>query len=195
MLPLGDFIEDIVSKNVYNNLWVSVMHNGGKITDAKPYPMVFNWAEESGLPMIIEIVHHNFEGRFPHNSPKLAYEMVREYKKVPNCVGFLSWCLRYDSNPLFRAALGYYASNNVTYSDTPWVKALEGRYGNKEAAQHFLNAYNASAYITPELSAIAWCSMDRGISHQLILPYWWWSEQDARWSYLVSPVWVPCFFQ
>lgn len=188
MLPLDEFMEDVVSRHVYNNLWVSVMHNGETITDAKPYPMVFNWAEKPGLPTIIEIVHHNFEGRFPHNSPRLAYEMVQEYKRVPNCVGFLSWCLRYDPNPLFRAALGYYSSKDVPYSDAPWVDALEERYGDRLAAQHFLNAYNASAYITPELSAIAWCPMDRGISRQLALPYWWWSEEDARWSYLVSPV-------
>lgn len=188
MLPLDEFIEDIVSQKVYDNLWVSVMHNGEALTDVKPYPMTFDWAEKPGLPTIIEIVHHNFEGRFPHNSPKLAFEMVQEYKKVQNCVGFLSWCLRYDPNPLFRAALGYYGSNDVPYSDKPWVDALEERYGDRDAAQHFLNAYNASAYITLELNAIAWCPMERGISRQLMLPYWWWAEENPRWSYLVSPV-------
>ena len=188
MLPLDEFIEDIVSRDVYDNLWVTVMHNGETITDAKPYPMAFQWAEKPGLPTIIEIVHHNFEGDFPHNSPKLAFEMVQEYKKVPNCVGFLAWCLRYDPNPLFRAALGYYGKHDVPYSDEPWINALAERYGDREAARHFLNAHNASAYITPELSAIAWCPMDRGISRQLMLPYWWWSAQDPRWSYLMSPV-------
>ena len=187
MMPLDEFLEDIVSKDVYENLWITMMANVEMFTDAKPYPAALRWAEESNLPTIFEIVHHNHEANFPANSPRLAYEIVQEYKKINNCKGFLAWFLRYDPNPLFRKALGYYGKNDVPYSDEPWVDVLEKRYGDRKAAQHFLNAHNTSARIPPELTAIAWCPMDRGVSQILMLPYWYWTDQDPRWSYMVSP--------
>src|SRR5262249_11370080 len=69
----------------------------------------------------------------------------------------------------------------------PWLRLLEERYGDREAARHFLNAHDASARITPEVGALAWVPHDIGVSRQLLLPYWYWTGGDPRWSDLVSP--------
>jgi hypothetical protein len=187
MLPLEDFLEDVAPKEVYDNTWVSVHANVEMFTDARPYPMALRWAEKAGKPVIFEIVHHNHEANLPFNSPRLAYEIVREYRRVEGCKGFLAWFLRYDPNALFRKALGYYGKNDVPYSDEPWVDLLEERFGDREAARHFLKAYEASARIPGEVTALAWAPHDLGTSRQLLLPYWYWTEEDPRWSYLASP--------
>jgi hypothetical protein len=44
MLPLDEFIDDIVAKQVYDNLWVSVMHNGETLTDGR-----LNWRIVCGV--------------------------------------------------------------------------------------------------------------------------------------------------
>jgi hypothetical protein len=187
MLPLEDFLADVAPAEVYDNTWVSVHANVEMFTDARPYPMALRWAERAGKPTLFEIVHHNHEAGFPVNSPRLAYEVVREYRKVENCKGFLAWFLRFDPNDLFRKALGYYGKNDVPYADGPWLDLLEERYGDRSAAEHFLRAYDASARIAGEVSALAWVPHDLGTSRQLLLPYWYWTEEDPRWSYLASP--------
>jgi hypothetical protein len=187
MLPLEDFLDDVAPPSVYDNTWVSVHANVEMFTDARPYPMALRWAERSGKPTIFEVVHHNHEAGFPFNSPRLAYEIVREYRKVENCKGFLAWFLRYDQNDLFRRALGYYGKHDVPYSEEPWLDVLEDRFGDRAAARHFLKAYDASARIAGEVTALAWAPHDLGTSRQLLLPYWYWTEEDPRWSYLVSP--------
>jgi hypothetical protein len=187
MLPLEDFLDDVAPTEVYDNTWVSVMANVEMFTDARPYPMALRWAQRAGKPTIMEIVHHNHEANLPFNSPRLAYEIVREYRRVENCKGFLSWFLRYDGNDLFRKALGYYGKNDVAYSDEPWLDVLAERFGDRTAARHFLKAYDAAARIPGEVTALAWVPHDLGTSRQLILPYWYWTEEDPRWSTLVSP--------
>ena len=187
MTPFDEFMADIAPPEVYDNTWITVLANGEMFTDAKPYPAAVRWAERSGLPTVFEIAQHNVGDGLPFNSPRLAHEIVHEYRKVENCKGFLAWILRYDPNHLYRKALGYYGKNDVPYSPDPWVELLEAQFGDREAAEHFLRAYDASARITPELTAIAWCPMDRGVSQQLVLPYWYWTEQDPRWGGMVSP--------
>jgi hypothetical protein len=187
MLPLEDFLEDIAPAGVYDDTWVSVMANVEMFTDPRPYPMALRWAERAGKPVILEIVHHNHEADLPFNSPRLAYEVVRAYRRVENCKGFLAWFLRYDSNDLFRKALGYYGANDVPYSDEPWLDILEERYGDRAAARHFLRAYDAAARIPGELTALAWVPHDLGTSRQLVLPYWYWTDEDPRWNSQVSP--------
>jgi hypothetical protein len=187
MLPLDEFIEEIAPAEVYDNSWVSVLANGEIFTDARPYPTALRWAEKAGVPNLLEIVRHNFEAGLPFNSPRLAHEIVSEYRRAPHCRGFLSWILRSDPNDLFRAALGEYGKQLRPYSDEPWLKRLEERFGDRTAAEHFLRAFDASARITPEVSAIAWCPHDLGTSRQLMLPYWFWAEEDPRWSDFVSP--------
>jgi hypothetical protein len=156
-------------------------------TDARPYPMALRWAEKSGKPTVFEVVHHNHEAGLPFNSPRLAYQVVREFRKVEGCKGFLAWFLRYDPNYLFRKALGYYGNNDVAYSDEPWLDLLEQRFGDRAAARHFLRAYDAAARIPGEVTALAWVPHDLGTSRQLLLPYWYWTEEDPRWSDQVSP--------
>jgi hypothetical protein len=187
MLPLEDFLEDVAPKEVYDNTWLSVHANVEMLTDAKPYPMALRWAERGGKPVLFEIVHHNHEAGFPVNSPRLAHEIVREFRKVPNCKGYLAWFLRSDPNSLFRQALGFYGSRDQDYSDDPWVKVLEERFGDRAAAKHFLKAYDASARIPGEMSALAWLPHDTGTSRQLMLPYWYWTGQEPRWQEFVSP--------
>jgi len=187
MMPLEDFLADVAPAEVYDNTWLSVQANVEMFTDARPYPLAFRWAEQAGRPTILELVHHNHEAGFPVNSPRLAYEVVRQYRRVENCRGFLAWYLRDDPNDLFRKALGYYGREDVPYSDGPWVGLLEKRFGDRRCAEHFLKAYDAAARIPGEVSALAWVPHDLGTSRQLMLPYWYWTEQDPRWSYLASP--------
>jgi hypothetical protein len=187
MLPLDDFLEDVARPEVYDNTWVSVHANVEMFTDARPYPMAVRWAERAGVPTLLELVHHNHEAGFPVNSPRLAHEIIREYKKVENCKGFLAWFLRSDHNDLFRKALGYYGRNDMAYSEAPWIDVLAKRFGDRKCAEHFLKAYDASARIPGEMTALAWVPHDLGTSRQLMLPYWHWTDQDPRWSDLVSP--------
>src|SRR5262249_14382842 len=41
--------------------------------------------------------------------------------------------------------------------------------------------------IPGEITALAWVPHDLGSSRQLLLPYWYWTEDDPRWSDLASP--------
>lgn len=182
MMPREDFMQDIVRSGVYENTWLSTMPNGEMFTDAKPYPDIVKWAEEAGLPCIMGIHMHNYDGGFPYNSPKLAYDMVKEFQKVENCVGF-STQMSNNPNHLFRDALAYYGSHlDEPYSDGRWVAILEKQFGDHEAAQHMLNAYNTSARICPEVCAQFWHNTDGVQGRHLHLSYFFFTDQDPRYT-------------
>ena len=125
---------------------------------------------------------HNYEGGFPFNSPKLAYEMMKQFKEVENCVCF-SAQLSDNPNYLFRQALGYYGTHlDERYSDEPWVAILERRFGDREAARHILNAYNISAWICPEVCAQFWHNTDGYQGRHLHLSYFFFTDQDPRYA-------------
>lgn len=189
MQPFDDFGADIAPEQVYGNTWLSLQSNGEMFTDAKPYPCYARWLEQGGVKTVMEVMHHNIEQGFPFNSPRLAWEIVNEFRRFDNCHGILAW-FPVESSDVFlmRKALAYYAANPGPYSDAPWIVELEKRYGDRQAAEHFLKAYDASARIGPELSALAWAPHDLGTSRLLILPYWYWTDDNPRWNYLVSPV-------
>jgi hypothetical protein len=187
MQPLDDFLEDMAPREVYGNTWLAVHANAEVFTDARPYPAYARWLERTPVPAVIEVMHHNFEAGFPFNSPRLAWEVLREFRRFDRCDGVLAWFSRDHPDHLMRRALAYYAVNDVPYSDEPWLDLLEERYGDRGAARHFLNAYHASARITPEVGALAWVPHDLGASRQLLLPYWYWTGEDPRWSGLTSP--------
>jgi hypothetical protein len=189
MQPFDDFLTDIAPKQVYGNTWLSLQSNGEMFTDAKPYPTYVRWLEQGHVPTVMEVMHHNIENGFPFNSPRLAWEIVDEIRRFDSCRGILAW-FPVDSHEFFlmRKALGYYAANPVPYSDEPWIAELESHYGDRKAAEHFLKAYDASARIVPEVSALAWAPHDLGTSRLLILPYWYWTDDNSRWNYLTSPV-------
>jgi hypothetical protein len=114
--------------------------------------------------------------------------MVREYRKIDNCKGFLAWLLRSDPNKeLFRKALGCYGGTDEAYSDAPWIDLLAKRFGDRRCAEGFLKAYDASGRIPGEVSALAWLPHDIGDSRQLMLPYRFGTDEDPRWNYLASP--------
>jgi hypothetical protein len=200
MLPLRDFLEDVAPPSVYSNTWLSLHSNAEMFTDAKPYPAYAHWLEASGgrqpavggdgrtaVPAVIEVMRTNLENGFPFNSPRLAWQIIHEDRRFENCRGFLAWFSIDDRDHLMRRALAYYAAHPGPYADEPWVRELEGRFGDRQAATHFLNAYNAAARISPDLCALAWVPHDLGTSRILLLPYWYWTEEDPRWSYLASP--------
>jgi hypothetical protein len=187
MQPLDDFLEDIAPKAVYPNTWLAVQSNPEVFTDARPYPSSVRWLESAALPAVIEAMHHNFEAGFPFNSPKLAWEVVRECRRYETCDGILARFSRDHPDSLMRRALACYARNDVPYADDLWLDILEDRYGDRAAARHFLKAYDASARITPEVSALASVPHDLGVSRQLLLRYSYWTDEDPRWSYLASP--------
>ena len=187
MQPLDDFLEDMAPASLYPNTWLAVHSNAEVFTDAKPYPTYARWLETATNPSVIEVMHHNFEAGLPFNSPRLAWEVVRECRRFEHCRGVLAWFALDHPDYLMRKALAYYAEHDVPYSDEHWLPLLTERYGDRDAAQHFLNAYNASARITPDVGALAWVPHDLGVSRQLLLPYWYWTDEDPRWSYLASP--------
>lgn len=171
-IPVDSFVEHI--KPAYENTWLC-MHafNLEVITDTKPYPYAVEWAERVGLPTIMGILPSNIHV-FPFNSPRFAYQMAKELKKVENVVGLLFWEWRAreipPSNYLFNKALPYYSKNSEPYSERPWLDMLETRYGDQDAARHFLKAYDTSAPIIPETLALVWFSGDiRGL--ELRIPY------------------------
>jgi len=125
---------------------------------------------------------HNYEGGFPYNSPRLAYKMVKEFKKVENCVGF-SAQLSDNPNDLFREGLGYYGGHlDEQYSDDRWVAILEERFGDRDAARHILNAYHISAEICPEVCAQFWHNTDIRQGRHLSLRYFFFTDQDPRYA-------------
>jgi hypothetical protein len=157
-------------------------------TDARPYPAYARWLDEGNVPSVVEVMHHNIEHGFPFNSPRLAWEIVHEYRKFENCRGLLAWFSVDNPNSLMRKALAYYGARGGEYSDEPWLALLEQRFGDRTAAGHFLKAYDLSARIAPELNALAWTPHDLGTSRILVLPYWHWTDDDPRWNYFASPV-------
>ena len=194
MLPLEEFVEDIAAKPPYGNTWVSVKANGEIFSDPEPYPEALRWADEAGranMPALFQVMNLNIEANFPFNSPKLAWEIVRAFGRCPNCAGYVSWFLGSNPNSLFRHALGYYGTKDEPYSPDPWVAPLEARYGDRSAAEHLLEAYDASARIPADLCAFAWMPQDIGRSQLLMLPYAHWTLEDPRWGYLTSPARAP----
>ena len=183
MMPVNDYVEDISSSDVYENVWLDLSHNGEIISDRRPYPIDFRYAEKTGLPVFIEYCAHNMS-ILPWNSPKWAFDLVKEWLKLGEFVGYLS---HIGGQDLFEMALNRYAKNNEPYSDDPWVDVLEERYGDRAAAQHMLNALNISADITPAVNSIAWSPHDGRCTHQLMLRYWHWTDQDHRFSHFTCP--------
>lgn len=189
MVPLEDAKEDIAGH--YENIWTVISHNGEAVSDIKPYPISVRYAENLGLPTIVEIVAHNISV-LPWNSPEYAHEILEELRKIDDYSGFCYMvggsALASPDYDLFGKAIAWYGMNeDVEYSDGPWVDILEERYGDRQAAQHFLNAYKASAYITPAVNQIAWCPHDGRCPNQLILKYWHWTDQDPMFSHYAAP--------
>jgi hypothetical protein len=192
MMPLDDFLEDIARPDVYDNTWLAVETNGETITDARPWPTYYSWidqAERLGIPTVLWVVPHNLEDDgFPANSPRLAFDILREFRRFDGCVGYCLQVIgRSASNGLFRTAFGYYGQHSEPYSDEPWIAVLEERFGDRESARHVLNAYNVSARITPEVGAIAWCPHDSNCHYRLTLRYWHWMDDNVRYHDRVSP--------
>ena len=187
MLPLQDFLDDIARPRVYENTWLSIKANGEVFTDPQPYPDALRWAREARMPVLVQVMNLNIEANFPFNSARLAHETVEELRRVPNCAGYVSWFLSSNPNTLFRHALGRYGKTGEGYSDGPWVDVLAGRYGSREAGEHLLRAFDASARIPADLCAFAWLPQDIGRSQILMLPYWHWTLEDPRWGHLTSP--------
>jgi hypothetical protein len=186
--PIEDFQRNIAPREVYENTWLGWhAYNAEQVTDPKPYPNLVGWAEAIGLPTVSTFYPSNLMW-FPFNSPQFGYEMAYEMKRIPNFRGFMYWEFSGRKlSPLFRKALAYYAKNDEPYSDEPWLKVLEEQFGTREAAQHLLNAYNLSARIIPEKSALVWdpVGFPRGELH---LPYALMTGDAFQWSWAVSPV-------
>jgi hypothetical protein len=89
--PLEGYLKNFATKEVYDNIWLGFHgYNSENITDSKPYPGVVEWSEKTGLPTVVDIYPAN-QLYFPFNSPKFAYEIANEMKKVENFVGFVYW--------------------------------------------------------------------------------------------------------
>ncbi len=179
-VPMQQYIEDIAPAEIYDNTWLALhAYNSEQATDAAPYPFVVEWAREVGLPTIFAYYPANIQN-FPFNSPRFAYEVAQEMKWVPNARGFAYWCHAGEKlSWLFNQALVYYAGHDDVYSDEPWVKIIEKQYGDREAARHFVNAFNASGKLFPELCALVYCPHDNW-RRELRLPY-----------YFMTPDWAP----
>jgi hypothetical protein len=76
-------------------------------------------------------------------------------KKTTNFNGFLYWPPS-SEDTLFRKSLCHSASSSEPYSEEPWLALLEEQFGDREAARHFLRAYDISGRIIPEVSALIW---------------------------------------
>lgn len=177
-LPFEDFMEDIATKGGYPNTWMNVQFNGEILTDDRPYPILARWAERGGLPTIYELENQSFEGNLPFNGPRYAYDIVHNLRKVDNCIGFNYWGdpPRDAENYLFRKALAHYGRTGELYSDEPWLKLLTDKFGDRDAAAHFLKAYEISGRITPEVCALAWAPICTLEGRQLNLKYWYFSN-------------------
>jgi hypothetical protein len=186
--PLDEYLKNIAPKEVYEHTWLGWhAYNAEQVTDPKPYPNLVGWAETVGLPTVATFYPSNVSW-FPFNSPQFGYEMAFEMKRIPNFRGFMHW--EYSGrklSPLFRKALAYYSKTDVTYSDAPWLDLLEEQFGDRRAAKHFLDAYNVSARIIPDKSALVWDPMGfpRGELH---LPYALMTGDTFQWNWAVSPV-------
>ncbi len=186
--PIDQFLQNIVLDSVYENLWLGFHgYNSEQITDAKPYPGTVYWAEQTQLPTVVEFYPAN-QNFLPWNSPKFAFEVAKEMKKIPEFEGFVYY-ERYISGtllgPLFREALGLYTSTKSDYDESVWVAKLEEQFGNKEAARHLLNAYDISSRIIPEADAFIYSGGDV-MKRELRVPYSWFTT-DWPWNYMTSP--------
>lgn len=170
-VPLQDYLEDIAPKEIYDNTWLGFhAYNSEQITDAQPYPGLVMWACVTGLPTVSALYPANIK-HFPFNSPRLAYEITQEMKRIPNFKGFMFWNFPGpELAGLFQKALGHYASHGEAYSDEPWIKLLTEQYGDRAAAAHFLKAYNISGYIIPETCALVYNGSDF-FPRELAIPY------------------------
>lgn len=195
LMPMEDFLEDIAPKEVYDNTWLAISHNGEMISDVKPYPTCVSWAERTGLPTVIQIIPHNLDrdwywgnGFGSHNSPRLAAEILSEFRKVDNCIGFkyMDVVTGHNRSYLFAKALGYYGGRDEPYSDEPWIKLLEERFGDRAAAEHLLKALDVSSRICPEMGALAWCPHDLYTQTRLSLPYSFFDLGDFQWGTFTS---------
>jgi len=186
-VPLEDYLKNIAPTDVYDNTWLGFhAYNSEQITDAKPYPGLVYWSEQTGLPTVAAIYPANVT-QLPFNSPRLAYEIVQEMRKVGNLNGFLTWqFLPPELSSLFNHALAYYAKTGEPYSDALWKRTLEEKFGSEETAQHFLNAYDVSSRIIPEFCALVYSGNDVQ-RRELRLPYTFLTGQLSS-SWMTSPV-------
>jgi hypothetical protein len=187
-VPLDAFLKNVVPKDVYDNTWLGFHgYNSENMTDAKPYPGVVAWSEETKLPTIVDIYPAN-QLYFPFNSPRFAFEISSEMKKVDNFAGFVYWERDISGTrqgPLFRKALAHYAGNSEPYDEKPWVALLEEQFGDRAAAEHFLMAYDLSARIIPETCALVYSGGDV-MRRELRMPYAFFTA-EYPWSYMTSP--------
>ena len=170
-VPLDTYVNNIAPKSVYDNTWLGFhAYNSEQLTDAKPYPGVIAWMEATGLPTVVMVYPANVT-QFPFNSPKYAYEIAREMKKMPALRGFVYWEFPQPKlSALFREALAYYGHHREPYSDDRWVDELAKAFGDRCAARHFLNAYNVSGRIIPEMCALVYGGTDF-TKRELRIPY------------------------
>ena len=97
-------------------------------------------------------------------------EITREMKRTENFVGYLYWEFSGPLlSPLFRKALARYSASDEPYNDEPWLDLLAQQYGDRRAAQHFVNAYNISGRILPEMCALVYHGGDV-LKRELRLP-------------------------
>lgn len=182
--PIDSFVENVVPKNIYDNTWVGYhSYNSEQITEAKPYPGVVECAERACLPFVADVYPANIT-RFPFNSPRFAYEMTREMRKIDNFKGFIYFEFSKLSE-LFREALAYYGKNDEVYADDRWLAMLEDQYGDKTAAAHLLCAYDISARIIPEACALIYSGSD-GLRREFRVPYDFFTGQ-YEFSGMTSP--------
>ena len=186
--PLEDYLENIAPKEIYENTWLGFhAYNSEQITDAKPYACLVEWAETTGLPTVAAVYPANALW-FPFNSPKLAYQITTEMRKIANFQGFVYWEHSADRlSPLFRKALARYAKSNEPYSDEPWLALLQEQFGDRQAAEHFLKAYDVSGRIQPEYCALVWCPNDV-LRRELRLPYSFLTGYSYPFSWLTDRV-------
>ena len=187
-VPLEAFDLNVLPTSVYDNTWLGFHgYNSEGLTDAKPYPGVVHWAEATGLPTIVDIYPGN-QLMLPLNSPKLAWEIVAEMKKLGGLVGFVYWERHVSGallGPLFRKALARYAASDEPYSDAHWVDVLAAEYGDRQAARCFLRAYDLSSRMMLEKDALVYSGGDV-LRRELRLPYNFFLG-SFPWSHMTSP--------
>jgi hypothetical protein len=163
-VPLNEWVQNILP--YYDNKWLGFhAYNAEHITDAKPVPGLVEWAETVGLPTVAALWPANINW-LPFNSPRFAWHITQEMKKTANFKGFVYWPSSAE-DLLFRKSLAR-SARGESYSEEPSLALLEEKYGDREAARHFLRAYDISGRIIPELSALIW---QPGNDFEARLPY------------------------
>lgn len=162
-------------------------YNSEQITDARPYAGVVDWIDATGLPTVVDVYPAN-QNVLPFNSPRFAHEIAGYLGSTDGLVGFV-YHERFVSGTLmgglFRRALARYTAGDEPYSEDHWVADLEARFGSREAATHFVRAYDASGRIIPELCALAYSGSDV-MRRELRLPYEFFGT-ERPWSHMTSP--------